>query len=343
MIDSAVGPLIVGTGALHRPAVGPDRGTFPVGAPARGEGYFPCMDLSVRAPTLEWRGPPPYLFARMPEEAADAIAAIAREASYGWGCIPVTARIGDTEFTTALSSAPEVLDVPGLPPVNNDHVLAPDGSAVYASGNDFHVWEVPLGSAPDGGAAAGAPRRITPEDGGLHFLHGVSPDGTTLAYVHLRLEGEDWWAAATIRLIGVDGTGDRAVTTHPGPADGSEFTPDGEWILLNTEQFSEVPGHAQIARVRPDGTELAQLTRDERVNWFPHPSPDGQVTVYLSFPPGTTGHPADLEVELRLVEGEAWDAPRTLVTLFGGQGTLNVPGWATDGSAFAFVDYPLDG
>ncbi|MGW0203539.1 hypothetical protein [Nonomuraea sp. NPDC003201] len=62
--------------------------------------------------------------------------------------------------------------------------------------------------------------------------------------------------------------------------------------------------------------------------------------MYLSYPPGTTGHPADLPVELRLVSVDAWQEPETLVALHGGQGTINVPSWAPDGSAFAFVDYP---
>ena len=36
-----------------------------------------------------------------------------------------------------------------------------------------------------------------------------------------------------------------------------------------------------------------------------------------------------------------WRRPTTLVSLHGGQGTINVPSWAPDGSAFAFVDYPV--
>ena len=78
------------------------------------------------------------------------------------------------------------------------------------------------------------------------------------------------------------------------------------------------------------------------MNWFPHVSPDGEIAVYLSYPPGTTGHPADLEVELRLVSVDAWGSPTTLATLHGGQGTINVPSWAPDGSGFAFADYPVD-
>ncbi|MFC5297539.1 MAG: DUF1905 domain-containing protein [Brachybacterium tyrofermentans] len=60
------------------------------------------MDLLFTATTIEWRGPAPFVFARVPEEEADAIASIAREATYGWGCIPVAVRIGDTDFSTSL-------------------------------------------------------------------------------------------------------------------------------------------------------------------------------------------------------------------------------------------------
>jgi len=153
--------------------------------------------------------------------------------------------------------------------------------------------------------------------------------------------GDDWWARAFIHTIGVDGTRDRAVTAGPGPDDGPEYSPDGEWIYLNTERFATTPGHAQIARMKPDGTQFEQLTFDERVNWFPHLSPSGERAVYLSFPTGTVGHPADLNVELRLVESGEWGRSRTIVELYGGQGTINVNSWSPDGTRFAFVDYPL--
>ena len=31
--------------------------------------------------------------------------------------------------------------------------------------------------------------------------------------------------------------------------------------------------------------------------------------------------------------------PETLMALYGGQGTINVPSWRPDGGAFAYVDY----
>lgn len=173
----------------------------------------------------------------------------------------------------------------------------------------------------------------------MHFLHGVSPDGARLAYVGLQPDGEDWWSEAHIYTTDLDGDTDIQLTTD-GPSDGCEYSPDGTWIYYNSEGFSERPGHAQIARIPAAGGTPQQLTFDERVNWFPHLSPDGTTAVYLSYPEGTTGHPADLAVELRLVRNDGWQRPETVVRLHGGQGTINVNSWSPDGRRFAYVDYP---
>ncbi|HYC06746.1 MAG TPA: DUF1905 domain-containing protein [Candidatus Binatia bacterium] len=60
------------------------------------------LDLVFSGEVVQWRGPAPYYFVRMPEEASSAVRAIASIVSYGWGCISVQGRIGETEFTTAL-------------------------------------------------------------------------------------------------------------------------------------------------------------------------------------------------------------------------------------------------
>jgi TolB protein len=62
--------------------------------------------------------------------------------------------------------------------------------------------------------------------------------------------------------------------------------------------------------------------------------------VYLSYPPGTVGHPADLAVELRVIDLPD-GRPRTLVAPPGGQGTINVASWAPDGRRRAYVSYPF--
>lgn len=51
---------------------------------------------------IHWRGPAPYLFVAVPQQHVDEIRFAAREASYGWGAVPVEARIGATAFTTSL-------------------------------------------------------------------------------------------------------------------------------------------------------------------------------------------------------------------------------------------------
>ena len=84
------------------------------------------------------------------------------------------------------------------------------------------------------------------------------------------------------------------------------------------------------------------MTFDDRVNWFPHPSPNGDAIVYLSYCPGTQGHPAYQQVELRLLE-EGFKPAKVLRSLFGGQGTINVGSWAPSGREFAFVEYPIAG
>jgi Tol biopolymer transport system component len=227
------------------------------------------------------------------------------------------------------------IGVHGIPALNNDHVLAPDGETVYLSANDWHIYRAPL--------AGGRAERIT-NDGvpAFHFLHGVSPDGETLAYIGLEPEGERMWAKANVFTIPAAGGPDTRVTDTTSLADGSEYSPDGEWIYFNTEQFSTVAGHAQIARIRPDGTGIEQLTFDEEVNWFPHWAPDGAAAVYLSFPPGTEGHPADQDVRLKVVRAGRWDRPEIVAELFGGQGTINVNSWAPTSDRFAYVAYPVD-
>jgi TolB protein len=92
--------------------------------------------------------------------------------------------------------------------------------------------------------------------------------------------------------------------------------------------------------MKPDGSEQEQLTSDEYNNWFPHPSPDGKWIVFLSFAKDVTGHPPNKDVTLRLMS-LADKKITVLTTLFGGQGTINVPSWAPDSKKFAFVSYQL--
>jgi hypothetical protein len=59
------------------------------------------MELQFSGEVWEWRGPSPYHFVSVPEDESQALHDVAH-VSYGWGMIPVTARVGHTEWPTSL-------------------------------------------------------------------------------------------------------------------------------------------------------------------------------------------------------------------------------------------------
>ena len=59
------------------------------------------LQLSFHTTIIEWRGPAPFVYAPVPMEHAARIARIRKQASYGWGVIPVTAEIAGFRFTTS--------------------------------------------------------------------------------------------------------------------------------------------------------------------------------------------------------------------------------------------------
>lgn len=60
------------------------------------------MDTEFSGTLFEWRGPAPFYWLPLPDGSCDYVRAEAAEASYGWGAIPVRARIGATEWETSL-------------------------------------------------------------------------------------------------------------------------------------------------------------------------------------------------------------------------------------------------
>ncbi len=210
----------------------------------------------------------------------------------------------------------------------------PDGRWLVFN-NGGALWRI----AATGGTQ---PEKIPTGDvRGVNNDHVLSPDGRTLAYVGVEAVGKNVWGRLDLYTIPAGGGADRRLTDTPAPDDGPEYSPDGKWLYFNSELNAQVSGHAQCYRMKPNGTGIEQLTRDERVNWFPHVSPDGQWVVYLSFPPGTKGHPANKDIILRRMKPDG-SAQADITAFRGGQGTINVNSWSPDSKRFAFVAYPAE-
>jgi Tol biopolymer transport system component len=178
-------------------------------------------------------------------------------------------------------------------------------------------------------AKGGQPRLLV--DAEYSYFHGWSPDGAMLCYTGRR-EG-----IFEICSIPFDGGDETCLTSGFQHCDGPDYSADGRWIWFNGER----DGTVDLWRIAATGGTPERMTRDDRINWFPHPSPRGGAVVYLSYAPGTKGHPAGCHVELRAMPADGGPT-RRLAKLFGGQGTINVPSWSPGGDAFAYVRYLSD-
>jgi hypothetical protein len=68
--------------------------------------------LEFSGEIIYWRGPAPFHFVAVPEEQSAAIQAVASSVTYGWGAIPVKARVGRTDSRTSLFPKRELYLVP---------------------------------------------------------------------------------------------------------------------------------------------------------------------------------------------------------------------------------------
>ena len=211
---------------------------------------------------------------------------------------------------------------------NNDHVLSPDNTQLAVShftneDATSRIYTLPL--------EGGEPTLVT--DKGPSYLHGWSPDGKRLAYCAERGGQYD------IYTIAVEGGPEQQLTNEPGLDDGPEYSPDGRYIWFNSTRS----GLMQVWRMEVDGSNPTHMVKEEKNCWFPHISPDGKWVVYIAYAQGDVepgDHPANKNVELRQVPVEGGGS-KTILKLFGGQGSVNVNSWSPDNRTIAFVSYRL--
>lgn len=212
---------------------------------------------------------------------------------------------------------------------NNDHGISFDGKMVALSshrsgkpGGGSTLYTVPI--------TGGEPRMIN--DNTPSYWHGWAPDGRSVLVIAQR--GTPVYNVYKVDLK--DGKEVNLTKNETGHVDGSEYSPDGQWIYFNWN----VTGTMQIWRMKPDGSHKEQISFDEYNNWFPHISPDGKWLAMISFPNDINpdDHPADKRVMLRLMPMSG-GGTRVLAYLYGGQGTINVPSWSPDSKKLSFVSY----
>ena len=164
--------------------------------------------------------------------------------------------------------------------------------------------------------------------------HVLSPDG-----VHVGLSSAGPEGHSLVYVASLSGGGARQVTPI-GPSYLHGWSPDGKHIWFNSVRS----GLMQVWRMNADGSQQTRITQDEESNcWFPHLSPDGKQVAYIAYKRGDVApgdHPPCKDVEIRLMDPDGRNT-RVLVSLFGGQGTLNVNSWSPDGTRLAFVSYQL--
>jgi len=225
----------------------------------------------------------------------------------------------------ATGGAPTAIDTGERIRCNNDHGISPDGRSLVISDGSANrqsqIYILPF--------AGGTPRLITPQF--PSYWHGWSPDGKTLAYCARRGDNFD------VYTIPAEGGEEKRLTTAEGLDDGPDYSPDGKYVYFNSVRS----GVMRIWRMLADGSDQRMFIEgNDSADWFAHPSPDGKWVVYVSFDKTVEGHPPNKDVTLKLVPAEG-GKPRVIATLFGGQGTINVPSWSPDSRSIAFVSYRL--
>lgn len=220
---------------------------------------------------------------------------------------------------------PHPIDTGDATRCTGSHGVSPDGARLAMTcattgSSEFRVYTVPI--------AGGTPRVVTEHPGS--WFHSWSPDGKTILFTRPD------HGSLNIYAIPADGGEEHALTTGTGTSDDPDYSPDGRYIYFNSDRG----GSMQIWRMHADGSSPEPMTHDDWVNWTAHPSPDGKSIAFISYEKGTTGHPANQPIALRIMSLEDRSI-HMLTRLIGGAGTMNVPNWSPDGKRLAFVSYQM--
>ena len=175
--------------------------------------------------------------------------------------------------------------------LNGQPSWSPDGKKItfgrYIPGKEASIWVMNR----DGSRLRRVTRNPLPKNDGCGGCAGqgpsqFSPDGRRIAFIWVK--GAH---SAAIYVVGVNGKRLHQVTPFTrGIADKIDWSPDGKEIVFSSPEFGRPGKSSNIYLVRPNGTDLRQLTRETggEINagadsW----SPDGKKIAYVSNKSGT--------------------------------------------------------
>ena len=233
---------------------------------------------------------------------------------------------GAIERVPVSGGAPKVVDTEAGY-VTDAHGISPDGTMLAFSsygcgfGDYSTIYVVPVGG--------GAPRRVTAKSPA--FWRGWSPDGKTIVF--LLTEGPDQIGIYTMPVAG--GKETRLASGNTAMISGSAgFSPDGKYIYFNSDRS----GAMEVWRMRPDGSQQEQLTKDGAGNWCPHVSPDGRLLAFLTQERRSARDLGLAPVTLRvmtLADGYV----RVVAKFTGSNNSMPAPSWSPDSRRLAFMSY----
>lgn len=146
------------------------------------------------------------------------------------------------------------------------------GRVVFHSDRD---GEIDIYSMNADGSAV---QRLT-DAAGRDFEPDWSPDGSTIVFSSDRDDPDN----AMLYLMNADGTDQRRLASSlVDDQVGARWSPDGQWILFHSNpQVAGMPTF-DIFKIRPDGSDLTNLSNTLGNNFMADWSPDGQRIVFVS-------------------------------------------------------------